>query len=331
MKNLFSILLVKESRAGEQRVALIPEDIKKLISMGHKVFVESGAGEAAGFSNSEYLKSGGVIRDFNQDLFAGINLIIRAKRPEREREIFENKIMPMGIIMIGALDPFEKNSTHMAEYESKKLQIHSIDQLKLDSDDPMNLLAAMSKMAGKICLQEAVKLINYSPKKVLIIGFGVIGKAALEEVFDQKLEPLVFVSNQNYLNIARSMGAQEKNLFLLDKNLEIKTQQEQILKIIKKAEPDIIITSARSSGQIAPVLIPETSLNQMKSGTVIVDMALSEGGNVEGSHHDQNLILGNNILVTNVSGYPKKFPHEASILWSLASVLFISQLSGERR
>ena len=64
----------------------------------------------------------------------------------------------------------------------------------------------------------------------------------------------------------------------------------------------------------------------MNKGSVIVDMALSEGGNVEGSEHDKTLILGNGIIVTNTSGYPKALPHDASRLWSAASLLFIHKL-----
>ncbi len=77
-------------------------------------------------------------------------------------------------------------------------------------------------------------------------------------------------------------------------------------------------------------MIPKQTLLEMKKGSVIVDLALSEGGNVEGSEHDATRILGNDIKVTNTSGYPKAVPREASQLWSRASLLFIGLLIDEK-
>ena len=104
-------------------------------------------------------------------------------------------------------------------------------------------------------------------------------------------------------------------------------QQQQIGQIISDA--DIVITSVRKSGQQAPLLIPKTTLDVMKSGAVIVDMAISEGGNVYGSKHDETIRTERDVLVTNVSGYPKIMPHEASALWSRASLHFILKLAGD--
>ena len=89
---------------------------------------------------------------------------------------------------------------------------------------------------------------------------------------------------------------------------------------------DIVITSARAANQRAPLLISAATLNQMKAGAVIVDMALSEGGNVEGSHHDETHVLGNGVIMTNVSSYSKQVPHEASILWSQETRLFLESI-----
>ncbi len=323
-----SILLVKETRAGEQRVALIPADVATLVQAGHIVHVEATAGAAAGFADAAYVQAGATLRTLKdetlatyQALFADINLIVRAKRPNRNREILENQAIPEGISMIGALDPFEKNSTHMQEYQHKKLKTHSLDQLPLEVSNPMNLLAAMSKIAGKLAIQDALKHITYPAKTAVIIGFGVVGRAALEEAIHQGLSCSVFVTNAGQLQEIEQLGARA---LLLDKHAALATQQAQIKALAQTA--DIVLTSARRANQPAPLLIPSDTLNQMKPGAVIVDMALSEGGNVEGAHHDQTLVLGNQVIVTNVSGYPKKMPHQASILWSQATRLFIETL-----
>ena len=73
-----------------------------------------------------------------------------------------------------------------------------------------------------------------------------------------------------------------------------------------------------------------STLNKMQQGSVVIDMAIAEGGNVENSEHDKTLILGNNVIVSNTSGYPKVKPHQSSILWSQATLLFIELLLSDK-
>ena len=156
--------MVKETREGESRVSLVPRDIKKLIEQGHHVFFEHRAGEGAQFFDQDYQNAGAVIRYISdetilsyQEYFKDIDLIVRAKRPERSREILESKTISKETIMIGALDPLEKQSPHIQEYHEANIIAYSIDQLHLPPDDPMNLLAVMSKIAGKLALLNAIK------------------------------------------------------------------------------------------------------------------------------------------------------------------------------
>jgi NAD/NADP transhydrogenase alpha subunit len=324
-----NILLCKETRAGERRVALIPNDVQKLIQEGHHVFVEHDAGQAAGFSDDVYENVGATIRQLSENSLAGyqaffknINLVVRAKRPDRVREILENKALLPGTIMVGALDPLEKNSPHIEEYQQAQLVIHSIDQLRLPVDDPMNMLAVMSKIAGALCLKDAIQRCLHPIKKIVIIGFGVVGRAAYAEALKQGLPVTVILTNPEY---QAEILSQSQQVVLLEKQAALFAQQ----KIVKDTllDADIVITGARHANKPAPLLIPLATLKALRKGTVIVDMALSEGGNVEGSEHDQTHVLGNEVIVTNTSGYPKVMPHESSQLWSKASQLFISQLA----
>ena len=197
-----NILLVKETRAGEKRVALVPEDVKKLISLGHEVVIENDAGVAAGFSNDEYQQAGAEIRTLaneNSDgftqLFKDTDIIVRAKRPNREREIAENKAMRSGMKMIGALDPLEKNSPHMDEYKAAGVEAISIDQLDLTADDPRNILTSMSKIAGRLALKYALEKCQCEAKKAVIIGYGIVGLASFEEAIEYNLQATVILSN----------------------------------------------------------------------------------------------------------------------------------------
>lgn len=326
MPNL-TILLAKETRAAETRVALVPQDVQILVEKGYQIFVEHDAGVAAGFSDSAYQQAGAHIRyldgdDLNayQQLFTGINFIVRAKRPTRQREILENQAIAPNTILVGGLDPFEKNSTHIEEYHRAKIIGYSIDQLKLSENDPMNVLAAMSRFAGRLALQDAITKSDVTPiKKIVIIGIGIVGKAAVAEAKKQCQSAEIYVVSSN-----SNLVLTDAKVVHIDAHAQLAQQQEIVKKIVQDA--DVVVTSARKANQLAPLLIPQTTLQQMKRGAVIVDMALSEGGNVEGSEHDATLRLGNDVIVTNTSGYPKALPQEASVLWSKASLTFILNL-----
>ncbi|TNF69330.1 MAG: alanine dehydrogenase [Gammaproteobacteria bacterium] len=327
-----SILLVKETKADERRVALIPGDVSELISLGYQVFVEHDAGKGAGFEDSDYQRNGAFIRYLDninisayQKLFENIDIVIRAKRPDRNREVLENRAIKAGSIMIGALDPQERNSSHIDEYHKRGICAYSLDQLELPAEHPMNILSAMSKIAGRLALLDAIQKHQLKANNVVIIGAGTVGFAALEEAINQNLNTTVLVTNSDQEARAKKLGA--KTIYF-DKEASLADQQKLIKEIV--ADADIIITGARKANQKAPILIPSTTLSEMKNGAVIVDMALSEGGNVEGSAHDETIKLANGVVITNVSGYPKAMPHESSKLWSKASVLFINALTNNR-
>lgn len=323
-----SIFLAKESRAGEQRVALVPADVAVLSEKGHSVFIESGAGSAAGFGDKDYQSAGAKVikipaHSLNNlsDAFKNITMVVRAKRPDREREKLESKAFQPGTILIGALDPFESDSNHIAEYHTAGIKAYSIDQEQLPADDPANLLANMSRLAGKLALEDAISKAQIPVKKVVVIGYGTAGKAALQQALSLSFSASVIVGNEKKANDLEVEGI---NTHVVDLSLSLQEQQLKILSTIKEA--DIVITTARKSGQLAPLLIPKSSLDQMKPHAVIVDMAISEGGNVFGSKHDATIKTDRNVFITNVSGYPKVMPYEASILWSRSTLDFILRL-----
>ncbi len=332
----YHILVPKETRAGEQRVGLTPQDVARLMNEGANVFIESTAGEGADFTDQDYQSVGASIRHLStnnphayQQLFQDINLILRVKRPERAREILENTTIAPGTIMVGALDPLERNSAHIQEYHRAGIIAYSIDQLALSPEDPMNILSAMSKIAGRLAVKDAIQKFQSLHhqkhiKKLIIIGFGAIGRSALAEAVTLKLPVTIILTN---LEVAKTLQAQGINVRTLDAGANLAQQQTSIRKELLDA--DIVITSARKHNQPAPMLIPLETLQVMQAGSVIVDMALSEGGNVEGSEHDLTRFLGNNVMVTNTSGYPKMVPREASEQWSRANLHFTLLLATE--
>lgn len=325
------ILLLKETRAGESRVALVPKDVAKLTQLGAEVFVEQGAGIAAGFTDQQYTEVGAIIRELGEcsvagfkNLFSDINIVVRAKRANRAREIAENQALHSGMYMIGALDPYELPGDHIKEYRQAGIHINSIDQLDVPSGDPRNLLHAMSAIAGKLALQDALVKFQGSAQKVVLLGFGVVGQAALQEALTQGLSVDVLLPNARKSSLVIKQGGKP---IVFDGMADLYKQQQEICQYLMHA--NIIISSARQANVKAPLLIPNQTLALLTAGTVIIDMAISEGGNVEGSQHDQAILLGNEVVVANVSGYPKAIPHEASILWSGVSFHVLKDMISE--
>jgi H+-translocating NAD(P) transhydrogenase subunit alpha len=321
----FSILILKETRSGEKRVALLPDDVRKLIADGHAVFVEAGAGEGVNIADACYEDAGAIIRNTHDDftaLFKDIDLIVRVKRANHAREGQEIEALPENIVMIGALDPKETGSDHIDRYKLKKLNAYSIDYLDVPTDSPMNILAKMSTLTGQLALLDALEKHKNNVKKSVVIGYGSAGKAALKEALKQGIATTVFCTQEAQKEAIEQQGAQA---IILEKNSQLEANQQSILSEIKNA--DIVITSARSRGVKAPLLIPAQSLSQMQAGAVIVDLSISDGGNVEGSEHDKTFATDQGVILTNVSAYPKRVPKQASLLWSQGSYLLIQKLS----
>jgi NAD/NADP transhydrogenase alpha subunit len=325
---MFKILITKETRANETRVGLIPTDVTHLVQSGHKVFIENHAGLRAGFSNQQYEHAGAVVMKLETTtvsdyarLFNDINLIVRVKRPSPDRERIEFKSIQPGTIMIGALDPLERNSIHVQAYRQARIIPYSIDQLNTGPSDPLNILASMSKIAGRLALADAMGKFKSLPKKLVIIGYGVAGAAALQEGLRTRIHEIVVVTSRESVAVMPT-GARA---VVLEHGTALSAQQNVIRNSVLNA--DIVIACARKPNQPAPLLLPSATLEAMRPGSVVVDMALSEGGNVAGSEHDQTRMLGNGVLVTNVSGYPKAEPHEASRLWSRSCLGFIQLLA----
>lgn len=316
----FRILLVKESRMGEQRVALVPQDVKRLVEQGHQIFVESNAGFSAGFSDQDYQHAGAMIRVVHgndlsnfQGLFSGIDVVVRVKRASYQRERLENQSMAAGTRIIGALDPFEKDSLHIAEYHQQKLKAYSIDQLRLAADSPINILASMSRIAGKLAIIEAAKLARRHVENVLIIGFGTLGQAALKQAKAMNFQAYVAVRDESQ---ARRVEASQGIAVMLNPHDSLHDQQSRLQPVLSSS--DMVIACARQANRKAPLLITHAMMNQMHAGSVIVDTALSEGGNVEGSAHDKTIVHESGVIITNNSAYPKSSPTLASPYWSQA-------------
>jgi H+-translocating NAD(P) transhydrogenase subunit alpha len=178
------ILVVKETREGESRVALTPETISSLSSRQYRLLVETNAGLKAGFTDSDYIKAGADIFVLSTEEFPPDTLILRVKRPDKAREDLENKCFQENTFMMGFLDPFDADN-HVLSWQNSGITTFSVDLFKsLPITDPKNMQAAMSRIAGRLAFQDGLKYYKgEKPVKLTVIGTG---PAAFSAIFEAR-------------------------------------------------------------------------------------------------------------------------------------------------
>ena len=172
MKNFKQILVVKETLQDEKRVALTPAAVECLVSKGYRVFIEKGAGLNSGFHDSEYIKSGGKIFSLTSSGFPSDTFIVRVLRPSKERELLENELFHDNTAKLGFLFPFVADN-HIQTWRELGITTLSFDLLKATINDPKNAQAAMSRIAGRLAFQHALRTYKGDkPIKLTVIGPG---------------------------------------------------------------------------------------------------------------------------------------------------------------
>jgi NAD/NADP transhydrogenase alpha subunit len=319
MKNFKQIIVVKETHQDEKRVALTPAAVEYLVSKGYRVFIEKEAGLKSDFHDTEYIKAGGKIFSLTSSGFPSDTFIVRVLRPSKERELLENKMFHDNTAMLGFLFPFVADN-HIQTWCELGLTTLSFDLLKATVNDPKNAQAAMSRIAGRLAFQHAQKTYRGDkPIKLTVIGPGAAGMSAAFEAIKYGIPVQMFGRNENPREELESAGIKYHVL-----SGDIEDQVKFIRAYL--SEQNIVITAARSPGKRAPLLIDEESLSRLPHHAVIVDLAISNGGNVVGSKHDQTINLSNGKSIINVSGYPKTEPRTASEAYASCVIHLITEI-----
>jgi NAD/NADP transhydrogenase alpha subunit len=317
--NFKQILVVKETRQGEGRVALTPETAAILVDKGYRILVEADAGLNAGFTNAEYSDAGAVIFSLTSLGFPANTFIVRVLRPSKERELLENKLFHENTAMLGFLFPFVTDN-HIATWQELGLTTLSFDLFKsLSIQDPKNAQAAMSRIAGRLAFQDALK--HYKgekPTKLTVIGTGPAAFNAAFEALKHNVPVQVFGRQEHHRAEFEAAGI----------TYYVLPEAEKQIDFIKAhlAEQTIVFTAARIPGKKAPLLIDEDSLSLLPANAVVVDLAVSNGGNVSGSKSDQKIRVANGVCIINVSGYPKTEPRSSSEAYAQCVVSLLTDI-----
>ena len=270
----------KEIKPCEYRVGMTPEGIKVLVQTGHKVYVQVGAGENAGFSDEEYKKAGACLVETAKEVYDNAELIVKVKEPQREEYSLLRKNQVLFCYLHLATD-----ETLTAELIDRKVISIAYETLQTD-DGELPLLIPMSEIAGKMSVQIAASLLekNRNGKgillggvpgvqrgRVVILGAGHVGINATKIAVGLGAEVSVLDINISKLRHIEEQFGSSINTYL--------ATPDNISELIKKA--DALIGAVLVPGAKTPLLITEDMVKSMPQGAVIIDLSINQGGMVE--------------------------------------------------
>tara|TARA_Y100001968_G_scaffold150387_1_gene137588 strand:- start:14700 stop:15839 length:1140 start_codon:yes stop_codon:yes gene_type:complete len=324
-----------ETAPRETRVAVTPETVKKFISLGCSIFIEAGAGKSAGFLDKAYEEVGAkLIEQDNEELLARIDAVLCVQNPSKD---FLSKL-PKGTIIIGLLAPYGNNLL-ASNLEAGGLTALALELLpRISRAQSADALSSQANIAGyKSVLLAASALDRYfpmlmtaagtvQPAKVVVLGAGVAGLQAIATA--KRLGAVVYVSDIRpaVKEQVESLGARfielpeitekpsESGGYAREVSAEFLSLQRQQL-TNQLAEADVAICTAQVPGKKAPLLIDDQMLDQMRPGSVVVDLAVDQGGNCSGSK-SRDTILRKGVKLIGASDLPCSVPNHASSLYA---------------
>ena len=303
-----TIGIPKEIMLGERRVAATPEVVGKMVSDGAIVIVESGAGEGSFFADDEYRAAGAELLADAEEVFAKSDIILKVKEPRFSDKTGRHEVdmMKAGQYLITFLHPASPANHEMV----RKLAAKGVIAISLDSiprisrAQAMDALTSMSTVAGYKAVLMAANMLpvfmpmissavgTIPPASVLVIGTGVAGLQSLATA--KRLGAVLYAADirPDACEQAMSLGAKiidvqiPAEIAIGKRGYAMKLPEEWLVKERQTlsqgvSSADIVILTALIPGKVAPVLITEEMVKSMKTGSVIVDVAIDQGGNCE--------------------------------------------------
>ncbi|HUW26258.1 MAG TPA: Re/Si-specific NAD(P)(+) transhydrogenase subunit alpha [Gallionella sp.] len=324
----------REIAAGEKRVATVPDVVEKLIKLGFKVAVESGAGDAANFSDDAYRTAGAEIIEGAAKLWAASDMVFKVLAPSAE----EVGLMHEGQALISFIWPAQ-NPELMQQLAERKVTVLAIDSLPrmLSRAQKMDALTSMAGIVGYRAVIEAANAFGrffngqitaagkIPPAKVFIAGAGVAGLAAIGTAASLGAIVRANDTRSEVADQVKSMGGEFVKVDYEEegsggggyaKVMSEGFQQAQREMYAKQAkEVDIIITTALIPGKPAPRLITAEMVKSMKPGSVIVDLAAERGGNCELTEPGQ-VVVKHGVTIVGYTDLPSRLAKQSSTLYA---------------
>ena len=321
----------KEIKPQENRIGLTPDSVKTLVSEGHEVLVENNGGFEAGFDNDQYKNAGAKIIEKATDIFNDAEIIVKVKEPQKvEVEMIrENQIVYTYLHLAAAKE--------LTEGLVKSKSINIAYETITDDNGRLPLLAPMSAVAGRMSVQAGAHCLEKNqkgrgvllggapggePANVLILGGGVVGENAATIATGMKAKVHVVDKSEARLKQLVDMFG--------DKIIPEQSDKIDLKKLV--AEADLIVGGVLIPGAEAPKLVTKDMLKLMKRGSVIVDVAIDQGGCVETSKpttFDDPTFIVDNVVHYCVANMPGGVPRTSTIALNKVTLPYLVKLANK--
>ncbi len=326
------VLVCKEKDERETRVALIPDDVKKLVPLGFECKVVSGAGARSGFSDDAYAAAGATMVASEADGYGDSDIVVRIMKPDSIAGIKKDTLH------LSYLDPFNEKDL-LNEFAQAGIQAVSLEMIpRTTLAQKMDVQSSQTSLAGYVAVLNAAARLpkilpmmvtpagTITPARVFIIGVGVAGLQAIAtakrlgarvDAFDTRpvVEEQVRSLGASFVKIDLGEMGQTAQGYARELTPEqIAKQKEAQAKVCEKA--NIVITTAKVFGRKAPRLIEKNVLDRMQRGSIVVDMACGTGGNVEGSRLFEDVVTDNGVTIMSGDLLERQVPYDASKMFS---------------
>ncbi len=339
------IAVTRERRAGETRVALTPDAVKKLVAGGAEVIIESTAGVAASFSDADYVAAGGRVEADLTLVVHGADILLKVRGPSDD----EIAHLKAGAIVVGLLNP------HLERAELDVLAARGVDAYAMEfvpritRAQVMDALSSQANLAGYRAVIEAAEVYGrampmmmtaagtIAPAKVFIMGVGVAGlqaiatarrlgavvtatdvRAATKEQVESLGAKFIAVEDEEFKSAETAAG------YAKPMSAEYQAKQAALVSDHIRKQ-DIVITTALIPGRAAPRLVTAEQVASMKAGSVLIDLAVDQGGNVEGAMPDQVVETGG-VKIVGIGNLAGRIPADASALYARNLSAFVGLL-----
>ena len=330
------IAVTKETRANETRVAATPETVKKLAAAGFSVVVQAGAGTAASYLDADYEAAGAKIAKTAKDALKDADVLFKVRAPEAA----EIAALKSGAIVAAALNPHQDKETLDALAKAGATAIAMEFIPRITRAQVMDMLSSQANLAGYRAVIEGAEAYGkalpmmmtaagtVAAAKVFIMGVGVAGlqaiatarrlgavvtatdvRPATKEQVESLGAKFLAVEDEEFKN-AQTAGGYAKEM-----SKEYQAKQAELVSS-HIAKQDIVITTALIPGRAAPKLVSAAQVASMKPGSILVDLAIEQGGNVEGAKLNETVVTANGAKILGHANLPGRIAADASALYS---------------
>lgn len=334
------IAVLAETAMGERRVAATPETVKKYLALGASVAVEAGAGKGANIPDASFSDAGATIGS-RADVLSGADLVLGVQGPQAEG-------LPKGIRIAAGLNPHQEKD-RLQTYAAAGVEALAMEFMpRISRAQSMDILSSQSNLSGYKAVIDAAEAYGrafpmmmtaagtVSAARCFVMGVGVAGLQAIATA--RRLGAVVSATDVRLATKEQIQSLGGKPVFIEDeetkaaetaggyaKEMSDAYKAKQAALVSETiAKQDIVITTALIPGRAAPRLVTAAQVATMKPGSVIVDLAVEQGGNVEGSKAGEIVVTDNGVTIIGHRNYASRLAADASALFSRNLLTFVT-------